>query len=163
MEDRDLTVKSIMDSKRKHVKSQASGESSGDSSCDSPASLCSNSAATSQTPLSGGNAFANDGSFMEIFKKKMEEEQRKTETGHKGGDGSRHGQTTMTKKPPLVTNFVRGFSSCKMKNSVDFIRNCVSLEIQFFFIPISCTYLQKCDINNKIQSWDVSDCSTRGA
>ncbi|TNM97601.1 hypothetical protein fugu_015757 [Takifugu bimaculatus] len=95
-----------MDSKRKHVKSQASGESSGDSSCDSPTSLCSNSAATSQTPLSGGNAFANDGSFMEIFKKKMEEEQRKTEMGHKGGDGSRHGQTTMAKKPPPVTNFV---------------------------------------------------------
>lgn len=114
MEDRDLTVKSIMDSKRKHVKSQASGESSGDSSCDSPASLCSNSA-TSQTPLSGGNAFANDGSFMEIFKKKMEEEQRKTEMGHKGGNGSRHGQTTTTKKPPPVTNFVRGFGSCKMR------------------------------------------------
>lgn len=105
-----MTVKS-MDSKRKRVKSQASGESSGDSSCDSPSSLCSNSVATtSQTPLSGGNAFANDGSFMELFKKKMEEEQRKTEMGHKGGDGSRHGQTTMTKKPPPVTNFVRGLA-----------------------------------------------------
>lgn len=97
-----------MDSKRKHDKSQASGDSSGDSSCDSPASLCSNSTATtSQTSLSGGNAFANDGSFMEIFKKKMEEEQRKREMGHQGGDGSGHGQTTMTKKPPPVTNFVR--------------------------------------------------------
>ncbi|CAF93050.1 unnamed protein product [Tetraodon nigroviridis] len=72
-----------MDSKQKHVKSKASGDSSSDSSCDSPASLCSNSAATtSQTLVSGGNAFANDGSFMELFKKKMEEEQRKSETGH---------------------------------------------------------------------------------
>lgn len=103
-----------MDSKQKHVKSQASGDSSGDSSCDSPASLCSNSAATtSQTPVSGGNAFANDGSFMELFKKKMEAEQRKSEMGHQGGDGSGHGQTTTTKKPSPVTNFVRGLAVVK--------------------------------------------------
>lgn len=105
--------KPTMDSKKKHVKSQASGDSSGDSSCDSPASLCSNSAATSQTPVSGGNAFANDGSFMELFKKKMEEEQRKSEMGHQGGDGCGHGQTTTTKKPPPMTNFVRGLAVVK--------------------------------------------------
>lgn len=100
-----------MDSKRKHVRSQPSGDSSGDSSCDSPASLYSNSAATtSQSPVSGGNAFANDGSFMEIFKKKMEEEQRKRDMVHPGGDGSGHGKTTMTKKPSTVTNFVRGLA-----------------------------------------------------
>lgn len=100
--------KSNMDSKQKHVKS--SSDSSGDSSCDSPVSLCSNSAATSQTSLAGGNAFANDGSFMELFKKKMEEEQKKSEMGHQGGDVSGHGQATTTKKPPPVTNFVRGLA-----------------------------------------------------
>ncbi|XP_043956410.1 telomerase RNA component interacting RNase isoform X2 [Gambusia affinis] len=61
-----------MDPKRAHGKHKTSGGSSSGGS--SPAS-------PSSSPAASGvaNAFANDGSFMEIFKKKMEEEQRKKE------------------------------------------------------------------------------------
>ncbi|KAM9346707.1 telomerase RNA component interacting RNase isoform 2-T2 [Symphorus nematophorus] len=69
-----------MDPKRAHGKPQTSGGSSGNSSCGSPASPSSSPAATaSKAPAPGGNVFANDGSFMEMFKKKMEEEKRKKE------------------------------------------------------------------------------------
>ncbi|XP_070703439.1 telomerase RNA component interacting RNase [Pempheris klunzingeri] len=100
-----------MDSKRAHVKPQTSGGSSGDSSCGSPASPSSSPAASkaSGPAVPGGNVFANDGSFMEMFKKKMEEEKRKkTETEQTGGDAraTEQGQTSVEKKPPPVTSFV---------------------------------------------------------
>uniref|UniRef100_UPI0037E942B8 telomerase RNA component interacting RNase n=1 Tax=Semicossyphus pulcher TaxID=241346 RepID=UPI0037E942B8 len=101
-----------MDSKRAHSKPEKSGGSgsSGDSSCGSPASPSSSPApaATKAPAVPGGNAFANDGSFMEMFKKKMEEEQRKKETQQSGGQAraTEHGQTSVEKKPPPVTSFV---------------------------------------------------------
>ncbi|XP_076608459.1 telomerase RNA component interacting RNase [Chaetodon auriga] len=100
-----------MDSKRAHGKPQTSGgggSSSGDSSCGSPASPSSSPATTaSKAPVPGGNVFANDGSFMEMFKK-MEEEKRKKETQHTGGEAraTEQGQTSVEKKPPPVTSFV---------------------------------------------------------
>lgn len=106
-----------MDSKRGLAKAQVSGggsSSSGDSSCGSPGSPSSSPAPTrSQAPVSSssGNAFANDGSFMEMFKKKMEEEEekrRKTETQQSSGSAiaAGLGQTSVEKKPPAVTSFV---------------------------------------------------------
>uniref|UniRef100_G3NRG9 Telomerase RNA component interacting RNase n=1 Tax=Gasterosteus aculeatus TaxID=69293 RepID=G3NRG9_GASAC len=86
---------SNMDPKRARCKAQTSGSSS-DSSCGSPASPSS-------------NAFANDGSFMEMFKKKMEAEaKRKKDTQQSGGEAraTEQGQTPVEKKPPPVTSFV---------------------------------------------------------
>lgn len=104
-----------MDSKRAHGKPQTSGggSSSSDSSCGSPASPSSSPAPTaSKAPVPGGNVFANDGSFMEMFKKKMEEEKRKREIQQTGGDAraTEQGQTSVEKKPPPVTSFVRGLA-----------------------------------------------------
>lgn len=103
-----------MESKRAHGKPQVSGgSSSSDSSCGSPASPSSSPVPTgSQAPVPGGNAFANDGSFMEMFKKKMEEEKRKMEMQQSGGDAKAtgQGQTSVEKKPPPVTSFVRGLA-----------------------------------------------------
>uniref|UniRef100_A0A665TQH0 Telomerase RNA component interacting RNase n=1 Tax=Echeneis naucrates TaxID=173247 RepID=A0A665TQH0_ECHNA len=67
---------------RTHSNPPAGGDaSSGDSSCGSPASPSGSPAPAAATaPAPGGNVFANDGSFMEMFKKKMEEERRKKET-----------------------------------------------------------------------------------
>ncbi|KAM6966553.1 telomerase RNA component interacting RNase isoform 1-T1 [Tautogolabrus adspersus] len=105
-----------MDSKRahSHSKPQSSGgggggssSSSGDSSCGSPASPSRSPApAPTKAPavVPGGNAFANDGSFMEMFKKKMEEQQRKQETGG-GASATEQGQTPVEKKPPPVASF----------------------------------------------------------
>ncbi|XP_029292944.1 telomerase RNA component interacting RNase [Cottoperca gobio] len=99
-----------MDPKRGHGKSQRSGGgSSSDSSCGSPASPSSSPApAASKASMPGGNVFANDGSFMEMFKKKMEEETRKKETQHTSGESrdTEQGQTSVEKKPPPVTSFV---------------------------------------------------------
>ncbi|XP_034528819.1 telomerase RNA component interacting RNase isoform X2 [Notolabrus celidotus] len=102
-----------MDPKRAHSKPLSSsrgggGEgSSGDSSCGSPASPSRSPApAAARAPLlPGGNAFANDGSFMEMFKKKMEEEQRNKESGGEAAD-SVQGQTPVEKRPPPVASFV---------------------------------------------------------
>ncbi|KAM6913826.1 telomerase RNA component interacting RNase [Anarrhichthys ocellatus] len=98
-----------MDPKRAHGKPQTSGSSS-DSSCGSPASPSSSPAlAASRAPVPGGNAFANDGSFMEMFKKKMEAEaKRKKETQQTGGEArdTEQGLTPVEKKPPPVTSFV---------------------------------------------------------
>lgn len=102
-----------MDSKRAHGKPQTSSGSSGDSSCGSPASPSSSPAPTaSKAPVPGGNVFANDGSFMEMFKKKMEAEKRKKEIQQTGGDAraTEQGQTSVEKKPPPVTSFVRGLA-----------------------------------------------------
>ncbi|XP_068192909.1 telomerase RNA component interacting RNase isoform X2 [Antennarius striatus] len=105
-----------MDPKRAHSNPQTSGcgssssSSSSDSSCGSPASPSSSNspaASSSQTPAPGGNVFANDGSFMEMFKKKMEEEKRKRELQQTGGEARATDQgTSVEKKPPPVTSFV---------------------------------------------------------
>ncbi|XP_060921735.1 telomerase RNA component interacting RNase isoform X1 [Labrus mixtus] len=114
-----------MDSKRAHSHSEAessrggggSSSSSGDSSCGSPASPSRSPAPASRSPappsrspapalLPGGNAFANDGSFMEMFKKKMEEEQQRKKETCGGASGTEQGQTPVEKKPPPVASFV---------------------------------------------------------
>lgn len=109
--------KEEMDVKRSHGARQTSSSSSGESSCDSPGSP-SRSPAQFGSQASASNVFANDGSFMELFKKKMEEEKRKKEAQLAGaGDAgpNEQGQTSLEKKPPPVTTFVRGLSSCKMR------------------------------------------------
>uniref|UniRef100_A0AAQ4QD43 Telomerase RNA component interacting RNase n=1 Tax=Gasterosteus aculeatus aculeatus TaxID=481459 RepID=A0AAQ4QD43_GASAC len=103
-----------MDPKRARCKAQTSGSSS-DSSCGSPASPSSSPAPGpgSLAAGPGGNAFANDGSFMEMFKKKMEAEaKRKKDTQQSGGEAraTEQGQTPVEKKPPPVTSFVRGLA-----------------------------------------------------
>lgn len=101
-----------MDPKRAHDKPQTSGGGGGsseDSSCGSPGSPSSSPAQPSSKPLMpGGNVFANDGSFMELFKKKMEDERRKKEMQQTGGDAraTEQGQTPVEKKAPPVTSFV---------------------------------------------------------
>ncbi|XP_069005501.1 telomerase RNA component interacting RNase [Embiotoca jacksoni] len=102
-----------MDPKRAHGKPHTSGGggSSGDSSCGSPGSPSGSPAqpASRGAAMPGGNAFANDGSFMEMFKKKMEEEEkRKKETLRTGGEAraTEQGQTSVEKKAPPVTSFV---------------------------------------------------------
>ncbi|XP_037646970.1 telomerase RNA component interacting RNase isoform X4 [Sebastes umbrosus] len=114
-----------MDPKRAHSRPPTRGggrsSSSSDSSCGSPASPSSSpapaaaaaaAAAASRAPgLPGGNVFANDGSFMEMFKKKMEqEEKRKKETQQQDTCGearaTEQGQTPVEKKPLPVTSFV---------------------------------------------------------
>ncbi|KAM7372425.1 hypothetical protein PAMP_009591 [Pampus punctatissimus] len=97
-----------MDPRRKpQTTTSSSSDSSGGGS---PASPSSSPAPTaSKAPVSAGNVFANDGSFMEMFKKKMEEaERRKKETQQTGGDAraTEQGQTPVEKKPPPVTSFV---------------------------------------------------------
>ncbi|XP_053708093.1 telomerase RNA component interacting RNase [Synchiropus splendidus] len=81
-----------MDPKRSESKPKpsSSSSSSGGSEDGSPASG------------STANAFANDGSFMEMFKKKMEEaEMKKSEDA----SGTEHGQSPQDRKPAL-TSFV---------------------------------------------------------
>ncbi|KAL6103477.1 trir [Pungitius sinensis] len=100
-----------MDPKRERCKTQTSGSSSSDSSCGSPASPSSSPAPGTGSLAAGpgGNAFANDGSFMEMFKKKMEAEaKRKKDTQQTGGEAraTEQGQTPVEKKPPPVTSFV---------------------------------------------------------
>ncbi|XP_024128658.1 telomerase RNA component interacting RNase [Oryzias melastigma] len=96
-----------MDVKRPHGAPQTSSSSSGESSCGSPGSP-SRSPAQFASQTSATNVFANDGSFMELFKKKMEEEKRKREAQHAGGDAgpNEQGQTSGEKKAPPVTTFV---------------------------------------------------------
>ncbi|KAM9784122.1 telomerase RNA component interacting RNase [Syngnathus typhle] len=88
-----------MEQRRRHAKSHptdggSSSSSGGDSDGGSPGSP----SGSQQGPSSSGNAFANDGSFMEMFKKKMEEEMRKKAQGTDGEQGHT--------KPPPVTSFV---------------------------------------------------------
>ncbi|XP_072299606.1 telomerase RNA component interacting RNase [Eucyclogobius newberryi] len=76
-------------------------DSGSDSSCGSPTPSSSPTPASS----SGANAFANDGSFMEMFKKKMDEEKRKKEAQPSGvGTSTEHAPED--KKPSAVTTFV---------------------------------------------------------
>lgn len=101
-----------MDEKRPHGKPYTSGSSSGDSGSGSPASPTGSMAPTaSHSSASAGNAFANDGSFMEMFKKKMEEDMRKKAHATSGdARATEQGQTSVEKKPPPVTSFVRGLA-----------------------------------------------------
>ncbi|XP_061702314.1 telomerase RNA component interacting RNase [Syngnathoides biaculeatus] len=81
-------------------RSRSSSSSGGDSDGGSPASPTGGHASSDsqQGPSSSsGNAFANDGSFMEMFKKKMEAEMKKAQ-----GTDEEQGH----KKPPPVTSFV---------------------------------------------------------
>ncbi|XP_006631676.1 telomerase RNA component interacting RNase [Lepisosteus oculatus] len=71
----------------------------------------------------GSNVFANDGSFLEMFKKKMEEEKRKTETQQGQGDKgtTQEGQRTQEKKPFSVTSIVgkrRGGAKLALKTGM---------------------------------------------
>lgn len=107
-----------MDSKRGHIKKI---HSSSDSNSNSPASPASPSPGVGKT--AAGNAFANDGSFMEMFKKKMEEERRKKELEPGCSDTSTadEGQSTQEKKPPPVTSFVgkrRGGAKLALKTGM---------------------------------------------
>ncbi|XP_015234823.1 telomerase RNA component interacting RNase isoform X2 [Cyprinodon tularosa] len=93
-----------MDPQRAHGKHKTSGGSSSGGS--SPASPSGSPAAAAAPAVA--NVFANDGSFMEIFKKKMEEEKRKREAQGTGGEAraTEQGQTSVEKKAPPVTSFV---------------------------------------------------------
>ncbi|KAI1886790.1 hypothetical protein AGOR_G00199440 [Albula goreensis] len=71
----------------------------------------------------GGNVFANDGSFLEMFKKKMEEENRKQEMTHgQSNKGStEREQSTEEKKTFSVTSFVgkrRGGAKLALKTGM---------------------------------------------
>ncbi|KAM3835881.1 telomerase RNA component interacting RNase [Diretmus argenteus] len=92
-----------MDQKRAHSKSHQSSSSSDSNSPESPGSPAR--PAPGAGGSAAGNAFANDGSFMEMFKKKMEEEKRKRELEAAEGDASttEHGQSAVEKKPPAIS------------------------------------------------------------
>lgn len=51
------------------------------------------------------NAFANDGSFMELFKKKMEDEERRKREGEE--EETKSSAAAPDKKPLSVSSFVR--------------------------------------------------------
>ncbi|XP_046872379.1 telomerase RNA component interacting RNase [Hypomesus transpacificus] len=102
-----------MEPKRGYSKN---AHSSSDSSSNSPASPGGGKTATA-------NAFANDGSFMEMFKKKMEEERRKKqlEPGCSDKSSAEEGQSTPEKKPPPLTSFVgkrRGGAKLALKTGM---------------------------------------------
>ncbi|CAL8270847.1 unnamed protein product [Lota lota] len=93
-----------MDPRRVHHKVPLS---SSDSNGSSPASPSSPALGGSKT--GAANVFANDGSFMEMFKRKMEEEKRRKELGQASGEGPTtdpQEQSTVDKKPPPATSFV---------------------------------------------------------
>ncbi|XP_041091774.1 telomerase RNA component interacting RNase isoform X1 [Polyodon spathula] len=72
------------------------------------------------------NAFANDGSFMDLFKKKMEAEKRKRERGEgeekeeeeagAGGEGAT-GKEPPAKSGGRVTSIVRGFAGVVLSSA----------------------------------------------
>ncbi|XP_026783433.3 telomerase RNA component interacting RNase [Pangasianodon hypophthalmus] len=96
--------------------SSGSESSSGPSSPASPGSGAPKAGSSSAAAAAGGNAFANDGSFMELFKKKMEEERRRKELEDAG-----NGQATEDKKPVSVASFVgkrRGGAKLALKTGV---------------------------------------------
>ncbi|KAI4894953.1 hypothetical protein NFI96_015762 [Prochilodus magdalenae] len=106
-----------MESKHSSSKNQPSSSSGSDSS-GGPGSPASPGAS------SGGNAFANDGSFMELFKKKMEEERRKKELeGEEKSEknSAEAGQSSQGKKTFNVTSFVgkrRGGAKLALKTGM---------------------------------------------
>lgn len=92
----------------------SSSESSGNSP-ESPASP-----AHGAGKAAGANAFANDGSFMELFKKKMEEERRKKESGQASSSESTadQGQSTVEKRTSSVASFVRGLAVALARENI---------------------------------------------
>ncbi|XP_028843079.1 telomerase RNA component interacting RNase [Denticeps clupeoides] len=94
----------------------SSGGESGENSPSSPASPGSGAGMAA-----GGNAFANDGSFMEIFKRKMEEERRRREQAGGSGSGSGPGGAADGPRPSGVASFVgkrRGGARLALKTGV---------------------------------------------
>ncbi|XP_059415038.1 telomerase RNA component interacting RNase-like [Carassius carassius] len=84
-----------------HQQSPSSSSSSGESGGSSPA----------HGAPTAANAFANDGSFMELFKKKMEEERRKRQTEEEEEEDKKKssaaaGQAPQDKKPLGGSSFV---------------------------------------------------------
>ncbi|KAM6956982.1 telomerase RNA component interacting RNase [Aplochiton taeniatus] len=109
-----------MDLKRVKTKTQ---QSSSDSGSNSPAGP--DSPGTGVGKTSAANAFANDGSFMEMFKKKMEDEKRKKQMEQGSSDTSTpdqgQSQPTQEKKPPAMTSFVgkrRGGAKLALKTGM---------------------------------------------
>ncbi|KAG5853877.1 telomerase RNA component interacting RNase-like [Anguilla rostrata] len=105
-----------MDAKRRSSKTSRSESNSNNT--DSPGSH-----GPGVGNATGGNAFANDGSFLEMFKKKMEEEKRKREMGQCQDDnGSAEGeQSTQEKKTFSVASFVgkrRGGAKLALKTGM---------------------------------------------
>ena len=112
-----------MDSRRMHHRAHLNSSDSNSSSPASPSSPAlggsrpgGGAGAPGTRPGAPGtagaaNAFANDGSFMEMFKKKMEaEKKRKEEDGQTSGEGPTadpQEQSAVDKKPPSATSFVR--------------------------------------------------------
>ncbi|XP_023647652.1 telomerase RNA component interacting RNase-like [Paramormyrops kingsleyae] len=99
------------------------GESSDESSgSDSPTLPASPGQGIPKVP--GANLYANDGSFLELFKKKMEEQEkmkRETEEGQSNKSSANEGQSTAEKKTFNVTNFVgkrRGGAKLALKTGV---------------------------------------------
>ncbi|XP_042563144.1 telomerase RNA component interacting RNase [Clupea harengus] len=108
-----------MDDKRKNNATPQG--SSSESSGNSPASPASPSHGDGKA--AGANAFANDGSFMELFKKKMEAERRKKESGQASCSESTadQGQSTVEKRTSSVASFVgkrRGGAKLTLKTGV---------------------------------------------
>ncbi|KAJ8251679.1 hypothetical protein GJAV_G00223950 [Gymnothorax javanicus] len=98
--------------------SSSSSSSGGESSGNSPGSPASPSEAGKPA---GGNIFANDGSFMEMFKKKMEEERAKREMEEAQSSAKEAGQSGEDKKTFSVTSFVgkrRGGAKLALKTGM---------------------------------------------
>uniref|UniRef100_A0A8C7G0I6 Telomerase RNA component interacting RNase n=1 Tax=Oncorhynchus kisutch TaxID=8019 RepID=A0A8C7G0I6_ONCKI len=91
-------------------------QNSSDSSSNSPGSPASPAPGVSKA--AAANSFANDGSFMEMFKKKMEEEKMKKEMDQGCGNKSTaDGQSTQEKKTPSVGKR-RGGSKLALKTGM---------------------------------------------
>ncbi|XP_062387901.1 telomerase RNA component interacting RNase [Sardina pilchardus] len=96
--------------------------SSSESSGNSPASPAS--PAHGAGKAAGANAFANDGSFMEMFKKKMEAERRKkgSEQASPSEESTAdQGQSTVEKRTSSVASFVgkrRGGAKLTLKTGM---------------------------------------------
>ncbi|KAM9434943.1 telomerase RNA component interacting RNase [Clarias gariepinus] len=124
MEDKRRTLR---ESSSSSSSSSSSGSSSGSESSSGPASPASpgsgapraESSSSNTAAGSGGNAFANDGSFMELFKKKMEEERRRKEQEEE--EAGSHAHTAGERKPVSVASFVgkrRGGAKLALKTGV---------------------------------------------
>ncbi|GAA6076802.1 telomerase RNA component interacting RNase [Tachysurus ichikawai] len=110
-----------MEQKRSSRRSRERSSSSSDSSSGPPSPSSPGSGAptagSSSGAAAGGNAFANDGSFMELFKKKMEEEERRRKELEEAGNE----QATGDKKPVSVASFVgkrRGGAKLALKTGL---------------------------------------------
>ncbi|XP_016108341.1 uncharacterized protein C19orf43-like isoform X1 [Sinocyclocheilus grahami] len=79
-----------------HQSSSSSSSSSGESGGSSPAHGAPRAA----------NAFANDGSFMELFKKKMEEEERRKKREGEEEEKTKSSPAAPDKKPLSASSFV---------------------------------------------------------